>query len=75
MDHFAPDAELLDNFRDDPVAWLILTGKAGTALEAEEMYLDGCLPEAMALLRSGRSDDELADHPLFVMLRRHGSRP
>ena len=61
--------------RLDPVCRLLLAGRAATVREAEELYLDSCLPEALALLESGLSDDELGRHPLMVMLRSHGSRP
>ena len=59
----------------DPVAQLLLTGKAQTLHDAEELYLDSCLPEVLRLLESGLSDEELGQHPLMCMLRAHGSRP
>lgn len=59
----------------DPVARLLLDGRASTLREAEELYLDNCLPEVVALLRSPLSDDEIASTPLMTMLRSHGSRP
>lgn len=59
---------------DDPVSRLLLEGRAQTLREAEELYLDSCLPEVLALLQSPLSDDELARHPLMQMLRAHGSR-
>ena len=58
----------------DPVAQLLLRGEARTLREAEEMYLDSCLPEVVRLLQSGLSDEELAGHPLMRMLRAPGSR-
>lgn len=58
----------------DPVARLLLSGAAETLREAEERYLDSCLPEVVRLLQSGLSDDELGQHPLVRMLRAHGSR-
>jgi hypothetical protein len=58
----------------DPVAQLLLNGKAKTLREAEELYLDSCLPEVIRLLQSGLSDEELGRHPLMQMLRSHGSR-
>ena len=59
---------------EDPVAQLLLLGKAETLREAEELYLDACLPEVVRLLGSGLSDEELGRHPLMQMLRSHGSR-
>jgi hypothetical protein len=59
----------------DPVSRLLLEGRAETLREAEELYLDGCLPEVIALLQSPLSDDEIARTPLMTMLRTHGSRP
>jgi hypothetical protein len=59
----------------DPVERLLLTGKAKTVYEAEEMYLDAAYEEALALLASPLSDEELGRHPLFVLYRSHGSRP
>jgi hypothetical protein len=68
------DAELLAAL-PDPIDRLLLTGRAETVREAEEIYLDACLPEVVSLLNSPLSDDELGRHPLMVMLRSHGSRP
>ena len=59
----------------DPVERLLLTGRARTVYEAEEMYLDSAYPEVLALLASPLSDDELGRHPLFLLYRSHGSRP
>jgi hypothetical protein len=61
----------LDN---DPVLHLLLTGRAQTVAEAEEMYLNASLPEVFRLLQSPLSNEELGRHPLLVMYRRHGSR-
>jgi len=47
----------------DPVGQLLLRGKAGTLREAEELYLDSCLPEVVRLLQSELSDDELGAPP------------
>jgi hypothetical protein len=66
--------DLLREFENDPVSHLLLTGKAQTVAEAEEMYLNASLPEALRLLQSSLSDEELGRHPLFVLYRRHGSR-
>ena len=59
---------------DDPVLRLILTGKAKSLDEAEEMYLDESLPEVLDLLRQPIPDEELARHPLLTLLRVRGSR-
>jgi hypothetical protein len=59
---------------DDPVAKLLLSGQAKTLREAEELYLDNCLPEVLELLRGPLSDEELGRHQLMCMLRAHGSR-
>jgi hypothetical protein len=70
----APDLEDLARALSDPVTQLLLCGRAGTVREAEELYLDACLPEVVRLLQSGLSDEELGRHPLMRMLRSHGSR-
>jgi hypothetical protein len=59
---------------DDPVLRLLLSGAAATLYEAEELYLDASMPEILRLLESPLSDEELAKHPLMVLLRSHGSR-
>jgi hypothetical protein len=59
----------------DPVERLLLTGRAKTVHEAEEMYLDAAYPQVLALLASPLSNEELGSHPLFIMYRSHGSRP
>jgi hypothetical protein len=70
-----PSSEpILPELDSDPVLHLLLTGKARTAAEAEEMYLNASLPEVLRLLQSPLSDEELGRHPLLVMYRRHGSR-
>jgi len=68
------ELESITQLTDDPVSQLLLAGKAETVREAEELYLDSCLPEVVRLLESPLSDDELGRHPLMVMLRAHGSR-
>jgi hypothetical protein len=70
----APDLEDVTRATSDPVSQLLLRGKAETLRDAEELYLDSCLPEVIRLLESGLSDEELARHPLMQMLRSHGSR-
>ncbi len=59
----------------DPVERLLLTGRARTVHEAEEMYLDSAYPQLLALLASPLSNEELGRHPLLVLYRSHGSRP
>jgi hypothetical protein len=70
----APELEDITRVSSDPVAQLLLRGRAETLREAEELYLDSCLPEVVRLLASELSDDELGRHPLMQMLRSHGSR-
>jgi hypothetical protein len=66
--------EDISGLTNDPVARLILSGKAETLREAEELYLDSCLPEVIRLLEGPLSDEESGRLPLMVMLRSHGSR-
>jgi hypothetical protein len=70
----AAEHEDLSSVMTDPVARLLLSGEARTLREAEELYLDSCLPEVVRLLQSTLSDEELGCHPLMAMLRSHGSR-
>ncbi len=70
----APELEDIVRQSSDPVAELLLRRRAETLREAEELYLDSCLPEVVRLLQSGLSDEELGRHPLMQMLRSHGSR-
>ncbi len=70
----APEQEDFSRVTSDPVARLLLCGRAETLREAEELYLDSCLPEVVRLLESKLSDEELGRHPLMQMLRSHGSR-
>jgi hypothetical protein len=69
-----PDRESLGELENDPVVRLLLRGEARTALEAEEMYLNACMPEVIRLLEGPLSDEELGNHPLMVLFRTHGSR-
>jgi hypothetical protein len=69
-----PEREDLTHLSSDPVAQLLLRGRAQTLREVEELYLDSCLPEVIRLLQSTLSDEELGRHPLMQMLRSHGSR-
>ena len=59
---------------DDPVVQLLWSGQVSSLEDAEEMYLDNTVAQVGQLLRQGLSDEELARHPLMVMLRNHGSR-
>lgn len=68
------DDQKIPGVTDDPVLVLILTGKARNLDEAEEMYLDGSLPQILELLGQPLPDDELARHPLLTLLRVRGSR-
>jgi hypothetical protein len=70
----ASELEHVARASSDPVAQLLLRRRAETLHEAEEFYLDSCLPEVVRLLQSGLSDDELGRHPLTQMLRSHRSR-
>jgi hypothetical protein len=74
----APDAKELSGLLDsvtDPVERRLLTGRARTVHEAEEMYLNTSYPQVLALLDSPLSNEELGRHPLLALYRSHGSRP
>jgi hypothetical protein len=75
MAHPTDDRSDLEAVITDPVERLLLTGRAKTVHEAEEMYLDSAYPEVLALLASPISDEELGRHPLLLLYRSHGSRP
>ncbi len=70
----ATDFDEITRLSSDPIAQLLLSGRAETLREAEELYLDSCLPEVVRLLESDLSDEQLGRHPLMQMLRSHGSR-
>jgi hypothetical protein len=70
----APERDDITRLSNDSIARLLLRGEAEFVREAEELYLDSCLPEVVRLLQSGLSDEELGRHPLMRMLRSHGSR-
>lgn len=59
---------------DDPVAQLLLDGRAATASEAERLYLEEHLDTVLSLVQSDLSEDEFRRHPLIQMLFSHGSR-
>ena len=67
-------SDLLDSVTD-PVEVLLLTGRARTVHEAEELYLNSAYPQVLALLESPLSNEELGRHPLLALYRSHGSRP
>ena len=71
MDH---QGDEIPGVTDDPVIRLILTGRARSLDEAEEIYLDESLPDILELLAKPISDEELARHPLMTLLRFRGSR-
>ncbi len=58
----------------DPVADLIVAGRASTVDEAEELYLDEHLGELIELGSSPMSDEEFRRHPLVELLLSRGSR-
>jgi hypothetical protein len=53
---------------------LILSGRATTLDEAEELFLDESLPAIVELIGSALSNEELERHPLLVLLRTRGMR-
>ncbi len=58
----------------DPVASLILDGRASTVDEAEELYLDEHLDEVGRLVDSDLTEPEFRRHPLITLLLSRGSR-
>lgn len=59
----------------DPVAGLILAGRASTVDEAEELYLDEHVGEVVQLVESDLPEEEFRRHPLIALLLARGSRP
>jgi len=59
---------------DEPVAALLLEGKARTLAEAQEQYLNAHLAEVVELVRSPLSEAEFRRHPLIALLLASGSR-
>ena len=53
---------------------LLISGRANTAAEAENMVLDGHLPEILKLAES-LSNEDFGRHELVRLLLAHGSRP
>ena len=70
----AIEIEPIPGVTDDPVIQLILSGRAQTFEEAEEMFLNESLPTIVELIGSPLSNEELENHPLMVLLRSHGMR-
>ena len=60
---------------DDAITELLLDGRAHSAFEAEELYLNENLNEVIALVNSSLSEAEFRDQPLIQLLLSHGSRP
>jgi hypothetical protein len=61
-------------WKSDPIIELLLSGRAQTVEEAEELYLDSHLQDVVRLVESPLSDAEFRCHPLIVLLMAHGSR-
>jgi hypothetical protein len=70
----AAETEDVPGVTDDPVLQLILSGRARTLDEAEELFLDESLPAIVGLIGSPLSNDELERHPLLALLRSRGMR-
>ena len=70
----ADEREDIPGVTDDPVLQLILSGRAKTLDEAEELYLAESLPAIVALIGSPLTNDELERHPLLALLRSRGMR-
>lgn len=64
--------DLLD--ATDPIVELLLSGRAATVEDAEELYLDEHVMEVIALAQSPLTDDEFRRHPLIELLLARGSR-
>jgi hypothetical protein len=58
----------------DPVADLIVSGRACTVEQAEALYIDEHLHELLPLVASDLSDAEFRRHPLVALLLARGSR-
>lgn len=57
----------------EAVSRLIESGRAKTAYEAEEIYLNEWLDEYMKLVGSSMTNEELEAHPFTQLLLRHGT--
>lgn len=70
----AADGEPIADVMDDPVLQIILSGRAESLDEAEELFLSESLPQINALIGSPLSNAELERHPLMELLRSRGMR-
>jgi hypothetical protein len=68
------ETDAIPGVTNDPVLQLILSGRAKSLDEAEELYLDESLPSIVRLIGSTLSNEELENHPLLVLLRSRGMR-
>ena len=70
----AVEIEHVPGVTDDPVLQLILSGRAKSLDEAEELFLDESLPAIMELIGSPLGNEELENHPILALLRSRGMR-
>ena len=70
----AVETELVPGVTNDPVLQLILSGRAKSLDEAEELFLDESLPTIMELIGSPLGNDELASQPILALLCSRGMR-
>jgi hypothetical protein len=68
------ESEPTPGVSDDPVLWLIHSGRARELDEAEELFLNESLPAILTLSGPPISNAELERHPLMVLLRSRGVR-
>ena len=64
----AVEIERIPGVTDDPVLQLILSGRARSLDEAEELFLDESLPAITELIGSPLSNEALETHPLLALL-------
>ncbi len=60
---------------DRAIAELLLSGRAETAAQAEELFLNEHLRDVLQLVASSLSERDFREHPLIRLLLSHGSRP
>ena len=70
----AVDTEHVPGVTDDPVLRLILSGRAKSLDEAEELFLDESVPAILELIGSPLGNEQLEGHPLLMLLRARGMR-
>lgn len=58
----------------DPIISLLLSGRAQTIQEAEDLYLEDAWPDFLELLEQPVSEAELERHPIIELLRGRGMR-